>query len=48
MLGVIAPVIASIIKPVVELNVPPVYAPLVPEKVTACEVLLFEQNGVPK
>ena len=45
-LGVIAPVVAFIVKPAVELYVPPVYAP-VPLNVTACGVPIVVQNGVP-
>ena len=44
-LGVIAPVVASILNPAVEEKTPPVNAPLVPENVTGCTVALFEQNG---
>ena len=44
-LGVIAPVVASILNPAVEEKTPPVNEPLVPENVTGCTVALFEQNG---
>ena len=43
-LGVIEPVLASIVKPEVELYVPPAYA-LVPLKVTLCAVEFVVQNG---
>src|SRR5205823_14623134 len=45
-LGVIAPVLGSIVNPAVEENVPPVYAP-VPVSVTDCPVPTDLQNGVP-
>jgi hypothetical protein len=45
-LGVIAPVVVSIVNPVVELKEPPVYA-AVPDKVTACPVFNEVQKGVP-
>ena len=43
-LGVIAPVLASIVKPVPEVYVPPVYA-LAPLKVTLCAFTSVVQNG---
>ena len=43
-LGVIAPVLELIVKPEVELYVPPVYA-LVPVKVTLCGFVSVVQNG---
>src|SRR5258708_4156479 len=45
-LGVIAPVVASIDNPAVDEYVPPVYAP-VPVKVTGSAVASEIQNGVP-
>ena len=46
MLGVIAPVVGSIVNPAGAEKVPPVYAP-VPVKVTGCAELREEQKGVP-
>ena len=46
-LGVIAPVVASIVNPGVEENTPPAKTPLVPENITGCTVASLEQNGVP-
>jgi hypothetical protein len=45
-LGVIAPVLGSIVNPAGALYVPPVYAP-VPLNVTDCAVDTVVQNGVP-
>ena len=46
MLGVIAPVVALILNPSVELYVPVVYAP-VPDKEIDCNAAMLLQNGVP-